>query len=150
MFKGRLIGSAVETIYDSFYEALAEREDISLLQTDFCKAYDYVNHDALLHILKRVNAPPQAVFVEKVLQPSNTCYPLLDGNLVHPLLNLLQARLKFVRACPIFSLLFIIASNLLLVSFAKNHFPKKFSGFMNDFGLLLKLAWEINFLTLTF
>ena len=32
---------------------------MTLFQTDFWKAYDYMNHDALLHILKGLNAPPQ-------------------------------------------------------------------------------------------
>ena len=50
MFKGKSIDAAVKTIYDAFYEALADGQDITLLQTDFCKAYDYVNCDALIHI----------------------------------------------------------------------------------------------------
>ena len=68
MFKGKSIDKAVESVYDSFYEALAEGKDVTLLQTDFCKTYDYVNHDALFYILKGLNAPPQAIYVvEKVL-----------------------------------------------------------------------------------
>ena len=68
MFKGRSIDEAVESMYDSFYEALVERKDVTLLQTDFYKAYDYVNHDVLFHILKGLNTPPQAIYVvEKVL-----------------------------------------------------------------------------------
>ena len=81
MFKGRSIDEAVETVYDSFYEALAEGKDVTLLQTDFCKAYDYVNHDALLHILKGLNTPLQAIYVvEKVLQESVTWLPNIGGS----------------------------------------------------------------------
>ena len=81
MFKGRSIDEAVETVYDSFYEALAEGKDVTLLQTDFCKTYDYVNRDALLHILKGLNAPPQAIYVvEKVLQESITWLPNIGGS----------------------------------------------------------------------
>ena len=36
---------------------------MTLLQTDFCKAYDYVNHNVLLHIFKGLNAPPQAIYI---------------------------------------------------------------------------------------
>ena len=80
MFKGKSIDAVVETIYDAFYKALADGQDITLLQTDFCKAYDYVNHDALIHILKRLKAPPQAIFViEKVFHPSKTWLPLIKG-----------------------------------------------------------------------
>ena len=35
MFKGRSIDKAVESVYDSFYEALTEGKDVTLLQTDF-------------------------------------------------------------------------------------------------------------------
>ena len=73
MFKGRSIDKAVESVYASFYEALAEGKDVTLLQTDFYKIYDYMNHDALLHILKGLNTPPQVIYiVEKVLQESVT------------------------------------------------------------------------------
>ena len=68
MFKGKSIDEAVELVYNSFYEALAEEKDVTLLQTDFNKIYDYVNYDTLFHILKGLNAPPQAIYVvEKVL-----------------------------------------------------------------------------------
>ena len=63
-------------MYNSFYKALAEGKDVILLQTDFCKIYDYVNHEALFHILKGLNAPPQMIYiVEKVLQESVTWLP---------------------------------------------------------------------------
>ena len=39
MFKGRSINEVVESVYDSFYEALTEGKDVTLLQTDFCKTY---------------------------------------------------------------------------------------------------------------
>ena len=68
MFKGRSIDKAVESVYDSFYEALAEGKDVTLFQIDFCKTYDYVNHDVLFYILKGLNASPQVIYVvEKVL-----------------------------------------------------------------------------------
>ena len=43
MFKGRSIDEAVELVYNSFYETLAEGKDVTLFQTDFCKTYDYMN-----------------------------------------------------------------------------------------------------------
>ena len=41
MFKRGSIDETVESMYDSFYKALAEGKDVTLLQTDFCKIYDY-------------------------------------------------------------------------------------------------------------
>ena len=81
MFKGRSIDKAVESVYDSFYEALAEGKDVTLFQTNFCMASDYVNYDALFHILKGLNTPPQAIYVvEKVLQESVTWLPNIGGS----------------------------------------------------------------------
>ena len=57
MFKRKSIDKAVESVYDSFYEALVEGKDVTLLQTDFCKTYDNVNCNVLFHILKGLNAP---------------------------------------------------------------------------------------------
>ena len=58
IFAGRSIDNAVESIHDGFREAVAEGKDVTLLQTDFCKAYDYVNHEALMELLIGLNAPP--------------------------------------------------------------------------------------------
>ena len=70
MFKGKSIDATVETIYDIFYEALADGQNITLFQIDFCKTYDYINCDALIHILKRLKVPFQTIFmIEKVLPP---------------------------------------------------------------------------------
>ena len=80
MFKEKSIDAAVETIYDAFYEALADEQNITLFQTDFCKTYDYVNWNALIHILKRLKAPSQAIFmIEKVLHPSKTWLSSIGG-----------------------------------------------------------------------
>ena len=95
MFKEKSIDAAVETIYDVFYEALADGQDITLLQTDFCKTYDYVNHDALIHILKRLKAPPQAIFViEKVLHSSKTWLPSIEGKPSSSPANSITSRTK--------------------------------------------------------
>ena len=141
MFKGKSIDAAVETIYDVFYEALADRQDITLLQTDFCKAYNYVNCDALIHILKRLKAPPQTIFViEKVLHPSKTWLPSIEGKPSSSPVDSITSRTGVQQGCPISSLLFLIVFDLLLVSLNKNHPLKKLSGFMDDLGLLLKKA----------
>ena len=42
MFAGRSIDNTVESIHD---------KDITILQTDFCKTYDYINHEALIELL---------------------------------------------------------------------------------------------------
>ena len=151
MFKGRSIDAAVETIYDVFYEALADKQDITLLQTDFCKAYDYVNCNALIHILKRLKTPPQAIFViEKVLHLSKTWLSSIGGKPGFSPADSITSRTGVQQGCPISPLLFLIVFDLLLVSLNKNHPLEKLSSFMDDLGLLLKKADIINLLTSTF
>ena len=141
----------METIYDAFYEALANGQDITLLQTDFCKIYDYVNCDALIHILKRLKVPPQAIFViEKVLHPSKTWLPSIEGKLSPSPSDFIISRTGVQQNYSISPLFFLIVFDLLLVSLNRNHPLKKLSGFMDDLGLLLKKANTINLLTPTF
>ena len=106
MFKGKSINAAVETIYDAFYEALADGQDITLLQTDFCKAYDYVNHDALIHIWRdwRLLLKP-FLWLRKYSIPLKPGYPQLEGNLAPLQLTLLPVELEFDKAAqsPLFS-----------------------------------------------
>ena len=58
MFAGRSIDNAVELIHNGFIEAVAEGKDMTILQTDFCKVYDYVNCEAFMELLVRLNATP--------------------------------------------------------------------------------------------
>ena len=151
MFKGRSIDEAVESVYDSFYKALAEEKDVTFLQTDFCKAYDYVNRDALLHILKGLNAPPQAIYVvEKVLCESETWLPNIGGSKRASTKESIQSQTGVRQGCPISPLLFVIVFDILLVSLKKKHNPQDLSGFMDDLGMVLQRAEIINSLTPTF
>ena len=126
MFKRKSIDVAVETIYDIFYKALTDEQNITLLQTNFCKAYDYVNCNVLIYILKRLKAPPQAIFViEKVFHLSKTWLPSIEGKLGSSFANSITSRTEVQQGCPISLLLFLIVFNLLLVSLNKNHPLKK-------------------------
>ena len=81
IFAGRSIDNAVELIHDGFMEAVVEGKDVTILQTDFCKTYDYVNHKALIELLIGLNAPPQALeVVSKVLRESDTWLPTVGSN----------------------------------------------------------------------
>ena len=124
---------------------------ILFFQIDFYKAYDYINCDALIHILKRLKAPFQAIFViEKVLHPSKTWLPSIEGKPSSSPANSITSRTEVQQGCPISPLFFLIIFDLLLVSLNKNHPLEKLSGFMDDLGLLLKKVNTINLLISTF
>jgi hypothetical protein len=43
LLPGRMIDDVIELIHDEFLEAITEEDDSTLLQTDFYKAYNFVN-----------------------------------------------------------------------------------------------------------
>ena len=51
MFAGRSIDNVVELIHDGFIKAVVEGKNITILQTDFYKVYDYVNCKAFMELL---------------------------------------------------------------------------------------------------
>jgi hypothetical protein len=76
MFKGRLIDEAVEVIHNRIMESVVRGETIGMLQTDFKKAYDFVNREALVLVLEKLGAPKQAINVtQKVMMEMNVILP---------------------------------------------------------------------------
>ena len=122
--------------------------------SSFCNlinSYDYVNRDALLHILKGLNAPPQAIYVvEKVLRESVTWLPNIGGSKRGGNNESIQSRTGVRQGCPISPLLFVIVFDILLVSLKKEYNPQDLSGFMDDLGMVIQKAETINSLTPTF
>ena len=115
MFPGRCIDAAVEKIHDSFVEAILEGEETLLLQTDFCKAYDFINRQALMIILKELGAPRQIQnLARKILEPAQVWLPNIGkkGHMGKPECILGQTGVR--QGCPISPLLFIIVFDLLL------------------------------------
>jgi hypothetical protein len=63
LLEGRLIDGCIHNVLDSFYNRLAAKKDTFFLQTDFQKAYDFMNRKAILHILSRYNIPDYLINV---------------------------------------------------------------------------------------
>jgi hypothetical protein len=64
--KGRSIDEAVELIHNQFMEALVRGESLTILQTDFWKAYDFVNRKAMRRVLENLGAPAQIPWLGKL------------------------------------------------------------------------------------
>ena len=60
MFARRSIDNAVKLIYDGFIETVAEGKNMIILQTDFYKTSNYVNHKVFMELLVGLNALLQA------------------------------------------------------------------------------------------
>ena len=138
MFKGRSIDEAVETIHDHFLEAIAEGQDIALLQTDFYKAYDAVNREALLQILVKAGAPAQIIHVvEKVLRDSKVWLPRMGTFRSKGKPDHIWSRSGVRQGCPISPLLFIIVIDLLIMQIIKDGNIARLSAYMDDLGILV-------------
>ena len=137
MFAGRSIDNAVKLIYDGFMEAVVEGKDMTILQTDFCKIYDYVNCEALMELLIGLNAPPQALeVVSKVLQELDT-WLLTVGLNDKTQKEAIKSWTGVQQDCSILLLLFIILFDVLLISLNNRSDLEKFVGFMDDLAFLL-------------
>ena len=123
---------------------------MTILQTDFCKAYDYVNCEALMELLIGLNAPPQALeVVSKVLQESDTWLPTVGSN-DKTQKEAIKSQTGVQQGCPISPLLFIILFDVLLISLNNGGDLEKLAGFMDDLALLLHRVQSINSLTSIF
>jgi hypothetical protein len=135
LLPGRRIDDAIDKIHDRMMEGILENGDITLLQTDFFKAYDYVNREALLHTLGRMNAPPQIVkLARKILIPSEIVMPTRAGEEE----TRIWSRTGVRQGCPISPLLFIIVFDLLVSELEKGKDTKDGEAYMDDLALVLQ------------
>jgi ribonuclease HI len=138
LLPGRLIDDAIELIHDGFMEALAEEEDVTLLQTDFYKAFDYVNRAALIQILEGLNAPPQIVcLAKKILGDSELLMPNMGGEPKGDTKSI-TCRTGVRQGCPISPLLFVLVFEILLGRLKACKDIRTIEAYMDDLALILK------------
>ena len=109
MAQGRVIDSAVEAIADEMWERVATGKSTTMLQTDFMKAYDFINRDAILRILEAVNAPRQIINLsKKIYQDSQISLNTGEENYSF------TGRTGVKQGCPISPLIYCIIFDLLV------------------------------------
>jgi ribonuclease HI len=108
LLKGRTIISATRRIIDTWYNRLWREEKSIFLKTDFSKAFDFFNRDALLHILAYYNIPSHLVNVAKIALRNSTSHILGYGDGVS-FCSVTGVR----QGCPISPLLYILGVDLL-------------------------------------
>jgi hypothetical protein len=142
LLPGRRIDDVIEIIHDGFMEAMVHQPKVSLLQTDFFKAFDYVNWEALLHTLEEMEAPQQILnLAGKIMEDSKVIMPrIVKAERDSPVIT---SRTGVKQGCPISPILFIIIYNLLVVSLSRSPSVAKIEAYADNLEVLLDTADKI-------
>lgn len=136
----RSITDCVELIHDNVVRSMSTGEKCILLQTDFAKAYDYINRDIVLLAIKLSNLPNNfSTYVRNILAPSQAhiCWP---GS---PPITVLSAS-GVKQGCPVSPFLFILTSDPFVGNLSSIPGISAVSGYVDDVAAILK---EVNALT---
>ena len=132
LVKGRSIETAVESVADGFLERVATGREAYLLQTDFYKAFDCLNREAIHRILEALQVPRQIrAMAKKALQPSKVslaCDPKCEG---------IRGIIGVKQGCPISPLIFCIIMEPLIFQAKKTEDVDIISAYMDDLGIMM-------------
>jgi hypothetical protein len=130
----RQIDNAIDKIHNRMMEGILENGNITMLQTDFFKAYDYVNREGLTQVLEKMNTPIQIRnLAKKILIPSEILMPKrADEEEV-----IIWSRTGVRQGCPISPLLFIIILDLLVRSLENGKTMGDCEAYIDDLAVIL-------------
>jgi hypothetical protein len=129
----RFIRECVEEIGDTWMQKSYEKKMAYLLQTDFAKAFDYVNRDAIKYITKKINLPLQMQSIIHIaLTPATTyiCSPNTKPTCITVTNGVKQG-------CPVSPLVFIMIEDILVNAIEKIPKIQAFKAYADDLGILL-------------
>jgi ribonuclease HI/exonuclease III len=133
LLRGRTIYNAVGNIVDTFYNRIHSRKTSILLQTDFTKAFDFLNRDAIKCILQKVNLSPHLRNVADIaLQKSKT--HILGKSDKPPSFDAISG---VRQGCPISPIIYLIVVDLLVAQLEKIPGVIAVSAYADDNGLVL-------------
>jgi ribonuclease HI len=142
ILEGRRIDDAVRNIAGAYYDRSHHNLPTTLLQTDFSKAFDFINQGAIISILRHMNVSPQMVnFAECILQP----YSLALGNN-----ESMVSRCGVKQGCCLAPLLFIAVADILLHPLSRIPTVIHADGFADDIGIIVSSPSQLEHLSSTF
>jgi ribonuclease HI len=99
-----------------------------LLQTDYAKAYDFINREAIIKVLSHINTPPFLLqYISNILKPSSVYLATPNGH-KFPFLSLNGVR----QGCPISPFIFITVYDIFLRLMAPISGLVVMGGYMDD------------------
>lgn len=129
---GRSIANYLVFIRDRFLTMTQSSSPVGLLQTDFAKAYDYLNREAIIAMLVYLHAPPFLVnYIQTILKPSRA-YIVCPGTKPQWFRVVTGVR----QGCPISPFLFIFVYDTFLRLIAPSPRVITIGGYMDDCSIL--------------
>jgi ribonuclease HI len=138
LLTGRNIRECVANILDPWFQSKQEGKLIYLLQTDFAKAFDYVNRDAIKYILQKVKMNlglSNALKVALNPAPTYLCIPKTS-----PILFTVNTGVK--QGCPASPLMFIMIEDILIKQLRKVKEILAIEAYADDIGILINEKLE--------
>jgi exonuclease III/ribonuclease HI len=133
LLKGRTIGSAVGNIINTFYGRISQRLPTIFLQTDFKKAFDFINRDAIRIILERSNIPKHLQRVVRICLNTNST----QWNTQHIPTVIFPSVSGVRQGCPLSPLIYILVVDLLVRNLSEVEGVVTLGSYADDNGLIL-------------
>jgi hypothetical protein len=128
ILENRSIDDAIFDIVDLLYAKDLKKKNIFLLQTDFCKAYDYLNRDAIRKVCKHIGIPEWMMNIIEIALLENSS-KLYEGTF--------NSVSGVRQGCPLSGYLYIIIFDLLINEISKVDGVKLIRGYMDDLGIVI-------------
>jgi ribonuclease HI len=133
LLKNRSIYQAVRDIADEFYNRIANMKDTIFVQTDFAKAFDFVNRDTLRKAMEGLNVPLHLRNVAEIA--------LLDSDVTiansSPKAKSFKSVTGVRQGCPLSPLLYLIIVDLLVFQLMKIPEVVVGASYADDNGLII-------------
>jgi exonuclease III/ribonuclease HI len=133
LLPNRNIRECVVNILDPWFQFKKEKKLVYLLQTDFAKAFDYINRDAIEYIMERMKMNQNlknALTIALNPAPTYVCIPKTSP-------SLFTVRTGVKQGCPASPLMFIMVEDLLLNQLGKINQIIAIEAYADDVGILI-------------